>query len=139
MATQVNSDYPAVQFSDVAFAAANFGATGSMTWTVDSGDVVTFRYAVWGNLLFIWLNLQTTTVGGTVAGQQLTVKIPGGFTAKKTTGVPGLAGPNGGSLEVFNVTTTAGSTLLTLVRIGADWAAGADNTRLTFETTIEIQ
>lgn len=140
MTTQVNTDYPGYPvFSDPVFNAADFGATGSMSWTVDSGDVVTFRYGILGLLMFIWLNLQTTTVGGTVAGQQLTVKIPGGFTAKKTTGVPGLAGPGGGGLETFNVTTTAGSNLLTLVRIGADWVAGSNNTRLTFETAIEIQ
>lgn len=136
---QVNTDYPAPQFFNVPFAAANFGATGSMTWTVDSGDVVTFTYAIFGSMMWIWLRLATTTVGGTVAGQQLTIKLPNGVLAAKTVSMPATAGPNGGATESVLVASVAGSNLLVMARYAADWAAGANNTSIDFAIAVQIQ
>ena len=137
--TQVNSDYPTIQFSDVPYAAANFGATASMTWTVDSGDVVTFTFAVLGNMMFIWLRVATTTVGGVVAGANLTVKIPNGRVAAKTCSMGGAAGPGGAASESVLVASVAGSNLLQIARYAATWVLGADNTSLDFFVGIQIQ
>lgn len=47
------------------FAAGDFTANGSMTWTVASGDRVALRYYLKGRQLTVTFYLQTTTVGGT--------------------------------------------------------------------------
>jgi hypothetical protein len=47
------------------FAAGNFTATGSMTWTVDSGDVSACRYLLSGKTLIFSFTILTSTLGGT--------------------------------------------------------------------------
>jgi hypothetical protein len=55
----------------VAFSARNFTASGSMTWTVASGDQTVFRYQTIAKKVTIWFALVTTTVGGTPAAELL--------------------------------------------------------------------
>jgi len=137
--TQVNSDFPGFpQLSDVPFDATNFGATGSMTWTVGSADQVTYQFAILGSLLFIWLRLLNTTVGGTVASQNLTVKMPNGLKAAKTFAAPFLGSPAGPTEGVI-IATTAGSNLLTILRYNANWVAGSDNTDVNGWLVVPIQ
>ena len=47
------------------FAAGNFTGGGSMTWTVDSGDVVMVKYRLSGKTLAVSFVITTTSVGGT--------------------------------------------------------------------------
>lgn len=61
------------------FNAADFTANGSMTWTVDAGDVRSYRYRLSGKTLHVEGIFLTTTTGGTAASA-LYYKIPGGFT-----------------------------------------------------------
>lgn len=63
----------------VTFDAANFTANGTMTWTVDSGDQVTFTYLIVGRTMEVVLALEGYTTGG-VANTQLRVTIPGSYT-----------------------------------------------------------
>jgi hypothetical protein len=64
----------------VPFNASNFTANASMTWTVQSGDVITFKYRLRGRSLTVAIAVQTTTVAGT-PDISLQVAIPGGFVA----------------------------------------------------------
>jgi hypothetical protein len=48
-----------------AYAASNFTGSGSMTWTVEAGDVTNCRYYLRGRQLSIVFALDGTTVGGT--------------------------------------------------------------------------
>lgn len=73
---------PMGEFTDVPFDAGNFTASGSMTWTVQSTDVVTFAYALVGKLITINFTLDQTSIGGT-ASNALQIAIPGGFTSAK--------------------------------------------------------
>jgi hypothetical protein len=50
-----------------AFSAGDFTGSGSMTWTVSSGDVVTMTYRLSGRTLTVVFSLDTTTVGGTAS------------------------------------------------------------------------
>lgn len=61
------------------FAAGNFTASGSMTWTLTSGDVALNKYIVIGKTVHWHLVLTTTTVGGT-ASTGLRVALPAGLT-----------------------------------------------------------
>lgn len=48
-----------------AFSAANFTASGAMTWTVASGNVTTYKYRISGKTMQVGWFFQTTTIGGT--------------------------------------------------------------------------
>lgn len=139
--TQVNTDYQVVpEPVDVVFNASDFGATGGMTWNVGAGDVREFSYAILGKLMFLWVNVQASTVGGIVAGENLTLKLPAGAQAAKIETWAALAAPGGASLEGVAVTTSSvGSTLLTILRYAANWIAGADNTSVAFGIVLRIQ
>jgi hypothetical protein len=62
------------------FSAADYTANGSMTWTVDAGDVSLLRYRLSGKTLEVLFTLTATSVGGTL-NTDLDCTIPGGFTA----------------------------------------------------------
>lgn len=72
----------------VPFTSGDYTASGSLTWTVESGDLITFAFYLRGNSLFVVGYWDTTTLSGT-ASNQLFVLIPNSWTAKKT--VQGLA------------------------------------------------
>jgi hypothetical protein len=61
----------------VSFSAGNFTGSGSMTWTVGSGDVIANRYKVIGKTLIWQVELNATTVGGTPSNQ-LKIAVPTG-------------------------------------------------------------
>ena len=122
-------------FQSKAFVASDFFATLSMTWTVGAGDVVTYRYAKNGKLLKIILRLTGTTVGGTVSGANLQIKLPEGLTAKSDQIVLLTAAPGGGVSEQVLGFITAGSNIFTILRNSSNWVLGSDNTDVggTFE------
>ena len=70
---------PMGDWIDVPYAAGDFTASGSMTWTVTAGNIVTRRYALVGHTLFYTCFIQGTTVGGTPSNE-LHVKLPSPFT-----------------------------------------------------------
>lgn len=67
-------------WTSVAFSAGNFTGNGSMTWTFDAGDQVAFRYEVILNTMTVFVDIQNTTVGGTL-NTALQIAIPGGYAA----------------------------------------------------------
>jgi hypothetical protein len=76
-------DYVGTSWTDVAFSASNFTANGSMTWTVASGDVASYRWIEIGKTMIVDVYLSTTTVGGTV-NSELRVAVPNGRTIAST-------------------------------------------------------
>ncbi len=61
----------------VTYAAGNFTASGSMTWTVDAGDQSVFQYHLNGNILTVFFAIVTSSIGGTPANSLL-ITIPAG-------------------------------------------------------------
>jgi hypothetical protein len=49
-------------YTAVAYNAANFGASGGGTWTVDSGDQATYRYVVAGKTMHLSVTLDSTSI-----------------------------------------------------------------------------
>lgn len=62
-----------------AFSAGNYTGSGSLTVTVDSGDVTTNRYRLDGSKLTWMVELSSISTGGT-ASTEIRAAIPGGFT-----------------------------------------------------------
>lgn len=78
--TERSRSTPMGEWTAVSFSAGNFTASGSMGWTVASGDQITYRYALVGKTMTLAFWLDTTTTTGTAASE-LRIAIPGGFTA----------------------------------------------------------
>jgi hypothetical protein len=124
-------------FTDVPYVVGNFTATAAMTWTVDLADQVTFRMGQLGRMLWLNVRLTGTTVGGVVAGANLQILIPGGFTIRNESIFPALAAPGGGASEGAIGFATAGSNKISVLRYAANWVLGANNTDVGFNVLIE--
>lgn len=62
------------------YAGTDFTASGTTAWTVDSGDLHTFRYKLDGTRLMIDWGIENSSVTpGGAPGSQLRIKVPGGF------------------------------------------------------------
>lgn len=84
--SQVRKVQAQLQWVDVPYNAANFSSTVG-TWTVESADQHLYKYALYGDIMLIWVRLVATTTTG--APNTLNVKIPRGLIA------PALIGPLG--------------------------------------------
>jgi hypothetical protein len=124
---------------DIPYVAGDFGATGAMTWTVDAADVHTFSYSLDGKMLTLTFLLANTTVGGVVAGANLTIKLPNGLLAAQETAQPCLVAPGGGATEGGIAFILAGSNLLTILRYAAAWIVGVNNTDVNGVCIIKVQ
>jgi len=128
------------EWTTPAYSGANFIGGGSMTWTVDSGDVVTYQYTLIGKLITVVFRLLNTTVGGTLANT-LSVRVPGGFTAAKTTVSPTLLyNDNGAGAVVGTLLITATNNAIGLNKLTlANWSASTNNTEVNGVITFEVQ
>ncbi len=79
-------------WTSVAYAAGNFTASAG-TWTVDSGDVTTYAYALDGQKMTVAFYINNTDVSN--AGAVLRIKIPDSKTATKYIATPIQARDNG--------------------------------------------
>lgn len=121
------------------FSAGNFTASGSMTWTVASGDVNTFKYVVVGKTMTVWFQLDTTTVGGT-PDTELRIAVPGSAT------VGGgnyhgtfIYSDNGGAYTAGRWAAQSGGTIIRLIKLPtANWTAATNTTQVFGSCTFEI-
>jgi hypothetical protein len=121
------------------YAAGDFTASASMTWTVDSGDVTTYEYTLVGKKMTVNWFLQTTTIGGSV-DVQLKIKIPGGFTAAKRVAVPFWFGNSADGTGLAEV--AAAGTVINLYRTfiaSTNWTLGTNNVYVLGSITFEVQ
>lgn len=112
--------------SDVTFAAGNFTANGSMTWTVDAGDVGTNTYWRYEKVIEWALVVDATTVGGT-PNTELLATIPLGLSAAKAIIVPMIYIDNG--TRGVGYAQTSGTTVR-LLKISGNWSASTNNTSI---------
>lgn len=119
------------------YAGTDFTASGSMTWTVASGDRTTLASVVSGKEMTVAWVLDSTTVAGTPS-TQLKILIPQGKTATKTVvGVHYYS--DNGTAGVGKCFVTAGQTSISLqILSGGNWAASTDNTVSQGVLTFEI-
>lgn len=74
-------------YLNVAYSAGNFAGSGGMSWSVDSGDQLTYAYYLIGHVLHLTVYITTSTTTGTGAST-VRVTIPAGYTAVNTAFFP---------------------------------------------------
>lgn len=102
--------HPYGEWAAVPFNAAHYTANAG-TWTVESGDVLLYRYMLIGKTLWIALNVQATTTSAGM-GNELRIQLPGGLQAinKEFTGpLPFISGGGIGPTRGYVVTRDGGS------------------------------
>jgi hypothetical protein len=120
----------------IPYNAANFTGSASMTWTVDAGDVVTWRYRLQGRTMQIQFYFNTTSVGGTLSNvlQAALPFIPGGGQLLAPVIVTEAGGQSLGTVTVAPPTAA----LLLQKLNGAPWAAATNATSVSGAAVIEI-
>ncbi len=116
----------------VTYNSGDFTASGSMTWTVEAGDVTTFAYQMLGSgSMLISFALTTTTVGGTPS-TSLKIKIPNSKTSiHQHTSAALVYSEDGGTTTKNGILTVlASSTTISLIKDfgGSTWANSTNNT-----------
>jgi hypothetical protein len=122
----------------VTFAAGDFTASASMTWTVAAPDVTAFRYRQLGTLVQIDLIVEASTVGGTPS-TYLQVTLPNGFATTAASRTFVLVDDNAGGIVGGFMDTTAAGTLLKFGRTaGANWSAATNATAVAFMGVLRV-
>lgn len=119
------------------FAAGDFTGNGSMTWTVDSGDVTARQYKQRGRTVYANLDIRTSSVGGTPS-TQLTIACPRSWSATKTSHGVGIMSDNGGTLASTWMFASAGITFFKDFTAGTNWTASTNATRVSGAIQFEI-
>jgi len=112
---------------DIPYNSGDFTATGSMTWTVESGDLKYFAYILKGTTLQVAVRIELSSVGGT-PDVALQVLIPA-FTVLT---LPAIELParvnNNGTIEIGYFRDGGGNILQFLRPGAANWSASTNNT-----------
>lgn len=128
------------EFVTPTFAAGDFTASGSMTWTVAEADVVTYAYCIAGKRMRVIFTLNTTSVGGTPSNT-LKIKVPGGYTVAKTANTPCWIYDNSASVRAIgNAQTSASGTTIDITKGDlSNFTASSDLTYVWGEIEFEVQ
>lgn len=132
---------PAARFptwTSPAFNAAIFTASGSMTWTVGSGDVSAFAYILFGKTMIVQFSLNTTTVGGTPS-DQLLIGIPGGYVASRDALQPVFLVDGAARTTGYAQVTPAGTTIKIYRTDAGNFSAATNTTFVLGQITFEVQ
>lgn len=121
------------QWVTPAFAAANFSANGSMTWTVIAAGVTTYSYTLIGRTMLFSFSI-SGTVGGT-PNTLLEIAIPDGYAASQAMSDT-VTITNGGATSVSQATAASSATV---IQIGANPAASSNWTAGTVSVSGQIQ
>ena len=109
----------------VAYAAGNFTASGSMTWTVEAADQTTFEYVLQGKWMWVNFLLGGTTIGGTVSSA-LKIKIPASQTAANSVVTPVRVRNNG--TNSIGYAAVVGDTFIYIYLVaGGNWTLSTNN------------
>jgi hypothetical protein len=122
---------------DQAYNAGDFDTGTAMTWTVEAGDLLAFRYGLQGGLLYVSLYILSSSIGG-VVNTGLRARIPGGFTATRNMRTPIVVIDNGAH-GIGAAYVQPASNLISIVRMPvANFTASANNTGIAFQMWIEV-
>ena len=121
----------------VPYNSGDFTGSGSMTWTVESADLKTFTYIQLGKLVKVAIVIEDSSVGGTPAGT-LSIALPAGFVAAKTTLFPAFIKDNGSFDSGAGSTGSGASTISTFTRTIVAWQASVNATNVYHDASIEV-
>jgi hypothetical protein len=121
-------------YADVSYASGNFTGSGTITWTVDSGDQSVFRYERRGNTVHFQIAIRASSVSGT--GNTLKIALPFTAAAKVDTTCAALDALTEKRAYV-SVAASAAIAEFTLAS-GANWAASTNQTYLFAEFDMPV-
>ncbi len=133
-----NQSIPSPSWTSPDFSADNFTANGSMTWTVGSGDVTTYKYLIEGKSMTVAFIIATSTVGGTPSNL-LQIAIPASKVA--TSAMEWRAGQviDNGSVSDGYISVAASGTVIRIgLQTGSNWSASTNATYVSGTITFEI-
>jgi hypothetical protein len=120
-----------------AFDANNFSANGSMTWTVQNTDVVTYAYRVINNIMDLNFYIITTTPGGTLSNL-LKIKIPNNYTCAKEARVPCLYTDNTGRYVGYCYVTATDSWVYIAHLDDGNWLSNTNGTGVSGQISFQV-
>lgn len=126
----------------VAFNAGNFTGSGTITWTVASGDQSFFTYTIIGKTMIVAFRIATTTVAGT--GTELLITIPASKTVASTGAywnAVAMVTDNGAAWKPATMYVEAGGTKIRIqngIETGSNWTAATDATAVEGQIAFEI-
>ena len=133
----VNS-YSAGTWTTPAFSAGDFTASGSMTWTVAAGDVITYEYTIINKMMTVNFYINTSTVGGT-PNNELQIKIPASKVATSRVRVPYTVTDNGTTRTSMCEVLVSGTVISLYADLAiSNWAAATDATSAIGSITFQI-
>jgi len=129
-------DHEQGKWISIAFAAGDFTASGSMTWTVASGDQVTRKFYIKGRCVTYNALINTSTVGGVVS-TELRVAFPG-YTMVDTMRCPCSISDNGVQAIGVADSVASASHIRVLKVASVVWTLSTDLTFVWFTNTFEV-
>jgi hypothetical protein len=122
------------------YSAATFTASGSMTWTVDAGDVTCLNSFLNGKALSVKFSLDLTSVGGTLSNG-LQIAIPGGFSCQNQSQANSsfYFVDNGGAPTFGLLQVNQNGVVIRLLKLGfANWLASTNATTVYGTAIIDV-
>ena len=123
------------EFTAVAHAGGNFTAA-SGTWTVESGDQITFGYSLVGKMITVIFTIATSSVSATPA--TLSIAIPGSFTAAKAVYNAILIADNSTRTMGTARVAAAGTTIVIERMDAGNFSAATNATSIVGQITFEV-
>lgn len=124
-------------WTQVAYAGGNFTAGSGMTWTVESGDQITYAYKKLDRTMLIMAEIFSSTIAGTPDGA-LRITVPGGFTIAHSCRNTFVYSNNAGVLSVGMAYAALNATYVALYKTDlSNWAAGTNNNSVYFQMFLE--
>lgn len=110
-------------WKDELYSAALFTGSGAMTWTVESSDMVSYRYCIVGSTMELVFDIWNSVVGGTPS-TALTMTIPGGRAAAATRVTGTFVHNDGGTASIGSSSVSATKVYLYRSLAAPNWTAG---------------
>ena len=124
-------------WTTLAFLAANFTASPSMTWVLTEADQVTLSYTIAGKTMTVAFTLENTSVGGVVSSA-LRIALPPGRVATRAMASPVRIRDNG-TWTTGEASVVADGTYITIQRTdGANFTLSTNATDVRGQLTLEV-
>lgn len=118
------------------FNAGNFTGSGSMTWTVQSTDIITEKYTIIGKTLILFLSIENSSVGGTLSFS-LIYTLPNGLTISGNIVLYGPRISDNGTNNL-GLLQAGGNQIFIIKQSGANYLASTNNTAVQLTLVAEI-
>lgn len=129
--------FPMGGTQSVAYAGGNFTGSGSITWTVASGDQVAYTYRLVGDTMWVNFDIATTTVSGT--GTTLLIAVPGGKTIAEPAFLQPCAVGDNSATFAMGLAFSSSSTKIGIAKADfSNWSAATDTTAVSCQIHFKV-